>query len=193
MKSAQPAMLMGLALVLGTSVINVAGGDGLQDDGSVAVENALDLRWKQLQNVEAANIARQHIHGLVRATHAYYDKHGTLPPAVVPNPKLPAGKRLSGLVLLLPYLDAKLTYDKRPIRCFDPDVVKLANQVYTSIDLTRAWDDPVNMQAAKTIIPAFLSPQSGKFRDEQGFAVTHFAFVQGSENGPDARFPANED
>lgn len=154
-----------------------------------AADKELENQWNAQKDVEAAEMARQHIQGLVRAAHAYWAEHGTLPPAVVPNRKLPAGKRLSGLVLLLPYLDAKLSYDKRPVRCFDPKVVKLANDVYKSIDRTKAWDDPVNLKAAKTIIPAFLAPQSGSFRDAQGFAVTHFAFVQGSANGPDGAFP----
>ena len=185
------AMLMGLSLFLASFGFEFAIADEPQAEGSVSVEKDLELRWKKLKKAEAANIARQHIHGLVRAVHAYHEKHGRFPPAVMPNSKLPAGKRLSGLVLLLPFLDARVGYDKKPVRCFDPQAVKLAKEVYQSIDLKKTWDDPVNRKAARTIIPAFLAPQSGKFRDEQGFAVTHFAFVQGSENGLDGAFPGD--
>jgi hypothetical protein len=145
-------------------------------------------RWSELSKKEAAEMTRRHIHGLVRAAHLYYDEHGSFPPAVIANPKLPSGKQLSGFVLLLPYLKADSWIEKdKP--CFGPEVVKLANDLYKTIDQTKAWDDPVNLKAAKTIMPAFLAPQSGAFRDETGNAVSHFAFVRGSMNGPDGAFP----
>jgi hypothetical protein len=181
--------LMGLLLV--TFGLRIGLADEPPKPRLTSSDERLEQRWKPLKNVEAANIARQHIQGLIRAIHAYQTDHGTLPPAVVPNPKLAAGKRLSGLVLLLPYLDARLDYDKKPTLYFDPIDVKLAKEVFESIDLKKAWDDPVNLKAAKTIIPAFLSPHSGKFRDEKGYGVTHFAFVQGSENGLDGAFPGD--
>ncbi len=140
---------------------------------------ALAKRWNQLTHREAAEITRRNIHGLVRAAHLYAEKHGSLPPAVIANPKLPAGKRLSGFVLLLPYLKAD-SWSEKGKPCFDSATVKLANDVYEMIDQTKAWDDPVNLKAAKTILPPLLAPQSGGFRDEAGFALAHFAFVRGS-------------
>lgn len=151
-------------------------------------ETVLAKRWSELARKESAEITRRNIHGLMRAAHLYHDKHGSLPPAVIANPKLPAGKRLSGFVLLLPYLkaDSWISKDKP---CFEPDVVKLANDLYHAIDQTKAWDDSANLKAAKTILPAFLAPQSAPLRDKDGCAVSHFAFVQGSMNGPDGAFP----
>ncbi len=182
-------ILLDIAFLLVTFSLDAADGDEPQAKSITKADEDLEQRWTKLKDVEAANLTRQHIQGLVRAMHAYIDDHGTFPPSVIPNPKLPAGKRLSGFVLLLPYLDAKLSYDKKQVHCFDPKVVKLAKKVYKSIDRTKAWDDPVNLKAAKTLIPAFLSPKSGSFRDENGMAVTHFAFVQGSEKGLDGAFP----
>jgi hypothetical protein len=161
--------------------------DGQAADASPSISNkqtatrdeALQKRWKEQTQIEAANVARKHIHGLVRAAHLYHEAHGEFPPAVVPNTKLPAGKRLSGLVLLLPYLHAESGIEKGE-PCFDAKVVRLAKELHRSIDLTKAWDDPVNLKAAKTVVPAFIAPQNGIFRNRQGFAVCHFAMVQGS-------------
>jgi Protein of unknown function (DUF1559) len=154
-------------------------------------KSALEKRWNSLSKKQAAATARRHLHGLVRAAHRYHAAHGSLPPAVVPNRKLPGGKRLSGLVLLLPYFGAKSWIEKdKP--CFTKEEVKFARDLYKSIDLTKAWDDPKNLKAAKTIVPAFLAPQSGMHRDENGYAVSHFAFVQGSEKGLDGAFPGDK-
>ena len=170
--------------------------DGQAADASPSISNkqtatrdeALQKRWKELTQIEAANVARKHIHGLVRATHLYDEVHGKFPPAVVPNTKLPAGKRLSGLVLLLPYLHAESGIEKGE-PCFSAEVVEVAKNVHKSIDLTKAWDDPVNLKGARTIVPAFVAPQNGEFRTQQGFAVSHFAMVQGGTNGLDGAFP----
>lgn len=176
-------LYVGTLLAFGAAIPAVAIG---QDKTSKEAE--LQQRWKKLSKKDAAGIARRHIHGLVRAAHLYHHAHGSFPPAVVSNPKLPGGKQLSGLVLLLPYFHADSWIEKEK-PCFDEDVVKLANDLYKSIDLTKAWDDPANLKAAKTIVPAFLAPQSGTFRDKQDYAVTHFALVQGSANGFDGAFP----
>ncbi len=148
-------------------------------------------RWMNLSDDDVKQIVRRNIHGLVRAAHAYIDAQDTFPPAIVPNPKLPAEKRLSGLVLLLPYFQVDSWIDKgKP--CFDEATVKLAKETYASIELTKAWDDPINLKAAKTVIPAFLSPRCGPIRDQQGFAVSHFAFVRGSSNDFDSAFPGDK-
>jgi hypothetical protein len=49
-----------------------------------------------------------------------------------------------------------------------------------------------HLKAAKTVIPACLSPRCGPIRDQQGFAVSHFAFVRGSSNGFDGAFPGDK-
>jgi hypothetical protein len=170
--------------------------DGRAADGLPTIDNtqsatgdeALQKCWKELPPIEAANVARKHIHGLVRAAHLYHETHGEFPPAVVPNTKLPAGKRLSGLVLLLPYLHAQSWIEKGD-PCFSAEVVELAKTAHKSINLTKAWDDPVNLEAARTVVPAFVAPQNGGLRTRQGFAVCHFAMVQGGSDGPDGVFP----
>jgi hypothetical protein len=145
-------------------------------------------RWRNLGKKETAEITRRNIHGLMRAAHLYDEDHGSLPPSVIANPELPGGKRLSGLVLLLPYLNAESWINEgKP--CFDAETVKLGRELYEMIVQTKAWDDPANLQAAKTLMPAFLAPQSAPFRDRDGIAVSHFAFVQGSLNDFDGAFP----
>jgi hypothetical protein len=114
--------------------------------------------------------------------HKYWETTNSFPPAVVSNKKLPPEKRLSGLVLLLPYLDREW---------FGEDVSKAAQQLINGMDLDKAWDDPVNLKAAKTVVPAFLAPRSGSFRDENGFAVSHFAFVRGAQDVDNGIFTDN--
>ena len=152
-------------------------------------EAELQTQWTGLDDQQAGQIIRDNLNALVRATHAYYDAKGVLPPAVVPNAAIPAEKRLSGLVLLLPYLrplahahDGKEGLEKTAA---DP-LATMAQTLFKSIDLTKGWDDPANIKAANTIVPFFLAPGSAPFRDQNGYATTHFAFVrgvQGSENG----------
>lgn len=159
--------------------------------GGDSSEKELIAKWETLTDDEANRIARINIHGLMRAAHAYFDKHGALPPAYIANPKLPGGKQLSGLALLLPHLNADSWIDKgRP--CFDEATVKLAKETYDSIDFTKAWDDPANRKAGQTVIPAFLSPRCGAFRDGNGQAVSHFGLVRGSSMGWDGAFPGEK-
>jgi len=129
------------------------------------------------------------------AGHLYADEHnGVLPPPALPNPDLPPEKRLSGLVLLLPYLGQRPSYAKptdewwKEWRLAD-EVTNAAQQLYQSIDLTKAWDDPVNLKAARTIVPVFLAPGAAPFRDERGYAASHFAFVRGYEGEENGAFP----
>ncbi len=156
-------------------------------------ESKLREQWKDLDDQQAGEITRRHVHGLMRAAHKYYEQHGSLPPAVVPNPELPPQKRLSGLVLLLPHFD--VTYYIKPAEvetwdgAFSDEVTKLAKEAYESIDQTKAWDDPVNLKAARTVIPGFLAPQNGPFRDQRGFAVSHFALVRGAAGKDNGAFP----
>ena len=74
-------------------------------------ELELRTQWSGLDDQQAGEIIRGNLYGLIRAVNAYQDVNGVLPPAVVPNANIPAEKRLSGLVLLLPYL-RRLTYFK---------------------------------------------------------------------------------
>lgn len=135
-----------------------------------------------MEEAEARDLTVRHLHGLVVAVHNYSDTTNSLPPAVVSNDRLPPEKRLSGLVLLLPYLDKEW---------FGEDVSKAAQELINGMDLEKAWDDPVNLKAAKTVVSAFLAPRSGPFRDENGFAVSHFAFVRGAQGVDNGIFTDN--
>ncbi len=136
-------------------------------DSSVA---SLAAKWKQLSAAQRDQLTQNNLKAIMGAVHKYVDDHqGMLPPAAVPNDRLPPEKRLSGFVLLLPYLNAKPIYDQ--------------------IDLTKAWDDPANAKAAKSIVPEFLCPDESVMVDASGRAVSHFAFVRGSKQRDNGMFP----
>jgi len=170
-------------------------------EGPPAKEPAGDARlraqWEKLDDKQAAQLTRQHIQAIVFAAHIYVDRHdGSFSPAAVPNPILPPEKRLSGLVLLLPYLGIKPDYI-RPgtpwaLEPFDAEVYRQARELAKKIDLTKAWDDPVNIEAAKTVVPIFLVPGGGPFRDASGYAVSHFAFVRGAKGEDNGIFPKDK-
>lgn len=72
------------------------------------------------------------------ALHQYESQHQALPPAYTVDAN---GKSLhSWRTLILPYLDQKALYDK--------------------IDLTRAWDDPVNAEACKSNVETYRCPDA---------------------------------
>jgi RNA polymerase sigma factor (sigma-70 family) len=159
-------------------------------------DNNVIERLKSLGEDEANASTAQHLAALAMAMHGYMRAHNSeLPPAAVSNDALPPEKRLSGLVLLLPYFATRPPYYKtedNPIwlkRRLDPKEAASAAKLYGSIDLTKAWDDPANLEAAKTIVPVFLAPGNGPFRDKHGFAVSHFAFVRGYGGDDNGAFP----
>ncbi len=72
------------------------------------------------------------------AIHMYHDSYGELPPAVI---KDASGKPLySGVVLLLPYLEQQ--------------------NLYQQFDKSKAWDDPVNINISKQMVPSLMNPAS---------------------------------
>ncbi len=150
-------------------------------------DRILHEKWSNLAPVQVEMITRRHLNGLMRAAHGYHDEHGTLPPAAVPNPNLSPEKRLSGLVLLLPYFDQESWFETGR-KSFEHDQIVKAKAIYDSIDMTKAWDDPVNMEAGKTLVPAFLAPGSGQFLDKNGYAVSNFALVRGFDGTDDGIF-----
>lgn len=157
-----------------------------------AAEKKLDSEWKSLSELDRDQLAKRHLHAIAHAFHAYIEDHnGALPPAAVPNPDLAPGKRLSGLVLLLPYLGVRPSYipeDSKAWNEWHADN-EAARRVFKLIDLEKAWDDPANAEASRTIVPEFLAPSGAAFRDEQGSAVSHFAFVRGSRGRDNGMFP----
>lgn len=146
----------------------------------------------QANNEQKDMATKRHLQAILYAVHAYADDHeGKLPPAVVPNPNLPLEKRLSGFVLLLPYLGLRPSYleeNDPQWKAWHADNQR-ARAVHAKIDLTKAWDDPVNAEAAKSIVPEFLCPLETASTDQQGRALTHFAMVRGGLNRDNGMFP----
>lgn len=154
-------------------------------------EVAADPQWNDLNDEQIDEISLRHLKAVVYAMHAYLEKNGTFPPATVSNPKLPMDKRLSGFVLLLPYLGTRpswLPENDEGWQKWHADNAA-AKQLFNTIDLEKAWDDPVNAVAAKTIVPEFVVPSGTQLHDKRGYAVSHFAFVRGSDGNDNGAFP----
>ena len=115
---------------------------------------------------QAIAAACDHLKTIMTAVHAYSADHGgKFPPVAIPNRNLAEAKQQPGLVLLLPYLGEKpkglsdeawQRYGNR----VDEAAMQKAKELYGKIDRTKAWDDPANAEAAKTIVPTFLAPSS---------------------------------
>ena len=85
------------------------------------------------------------------ALHNYHDDHGTFPPAFTVDAD---GKRLhSWRTLILPYVDQVTLYE--------------------TIDLTKPWDDPVNVEALESIPQTYRCPSA----DLQDGKTTYLALV----------------
>ena len=92
----------------------------------------------------------------------YEDRYGALPPAYTVDAK---GRRLhSWRTLILPFLEQKALYE--------------------TIDLSKAWDDPVNAKARETVVSGFHCPSE---QDGPGNVTTYLAVV-----GEDACFWGRE-
>lgn len=148
--------------------------------------------WKGLADEQVDAITIRNLRAIIYAMHAYVEDHkGELPPSAVPNPDLPAGKRLSGFVLLLPYMGIRPSYlaeDNEAWKEWHADN-GAARRLFSKIDLKKAWDDPANAEASKTIVLEFLTPGEAPIRDSRGLAVSHFAFVRGSGSLDNGMFP----
>lgn len=152
-------------------------------------------QWEELDEDQRDLLTKRHLQAIARAVHAYVDDHnGMLPPAAVPNANLAVEKRLSGLVLLLPYLGVRPSYiaeDDADWLAWHADH-RRAKQIFDQIHLTKAWDDPANAEAAKSMVPEFLTPAATEFRNREGFAVSHFAFIRGSRGRDNGMFPVTD-
>lgn len=167
------AIFLGATCATGACIVTVntllnSGTQSASNDANTAA--SLRTKWKALSPEQRDQLTQKNITAVMGAVHKYVDDHkGMLPPAAVPNDSLPPEKRLSGFVLLLPYLNAKAIYDQ--------------------IDQTKAWDDPANATAAKSIVPEFLCPDESVVVDAKGLAVSHFAFIRGSKQRDNGMFP----
>lgn len=96
------------------------------------------------------------------ALYNYHDEHGAFPPAYTVDE---TGKRLhSWRTLILPYLEQQA-------------------KLYSSIDLTKPWDDPANKSAYETNIRTYRCPAA----NVPDFHATYLALV-----GPDQFFHSSE-
>jgi len=86
-----------------------------------------------------------------------------LPPGTVPNPKLPPERRLSWIAGGLPALDGKFSQP---------------------IDLTAAWEDPVNRPASLIVLPTAQCPALAVPPVRGEPAPTHYVGITGI--GPDS-------
>jgi prepilin-type processing-associated H-X9-DG protein len=92
----------------------------------------LEISRGEARRVQCKNMLKQ----IAQALHDYHDEHGVFPPAYLVDAE---GQRLhSWRTLLLPYLDQKPLYDQ--------------------IDLTRPWNDPVNVKTHKAVSMTFDCP-----------------------------------
>ena len=186
-----------LAILTFLSVRSVSGNVVNRDVKATNNSQDIDQRAKLPADVEAAPlsleerdaIALNNFKLVMRAIHAYvHDHDGELPPAVVPNDLLPPEKRLSGFVLLLPYLEIggqSLTIPEGK----HGSSINTGQELFNQLDLTKAWDDPANAEGAKTVIPQFLLPFGASLQDSNGYANTHIAFVRGSSGLDNGCFP----
>jgi hypothetical protein len=168
------------------------GSGGTRADSPSESNSNFNPQWKKLTDEQADEISRRHLRALMYAVHLYADSHQSkLPPAEVPNPDLPPQKRLSGFVLLLPYLGLRPSYLPEN----DPEWQKwhtdndAAKKLFGTIDLKKGWDDPVNAKAAKAVVPELVVPSGAPLRDRAGYAVSHFAFVRGYAGKDNGAFP----
>lgn len=99
---------------------------------------------------------RNNLFSIGQALNLYHEKHQVYPAGTVPNADLPPERRLSWLVDLLPYLPRETGQ-----RVHRPEAV------YEAIDLTRAWDAPVNEGAVNTSLRWFLC------RSDPGATIDH--------------------
>jgi prepilin-type processing-associated H-X9-DG protein len=93
------------------------------------------------------------------ALHNYRDTENTFPPAAMPNPSLPPGRRLSWLVAIVPYVEA--------------------NYLYSKMDKDKGWDAEENRFAALAEWRVFLCPGYPEGPPASTLAPTHYVGLTG--------------
>jgi type II secretory pathway pseudopilin PulG len=102
---------------------------------------------------------------ITTALHNYAAEHGTFPPAFTVGPN---GQRFhSWRVLILPYFDQR--------------------NLYSQVDLSKPWNDPVNSEAAKSIVTAFTCPESESTISQTYTPYLAITSPDGCFDGPKAR------
>ena len=148
---------------------------------------------KKAKAGDADEVTANRLQAITLAMHVYSEKHEfMLPPPVIANPLLKPEDQLSGFVLLLPHFGEKpgstddATWEKVRIPAAE---AAQAKNLFESIDLKKAWNDPANLAAAKTSLPVLTSPANKTTKDANGVAVSHFAFIRGYGGQDDGAFP----
>lgn len=102
---------------------------------------------------------------ITTALHNYAAEHGTFPPTFTVGPN---GQRLhSWRTLILPYLDQR--------------------DLYSKIDLSKPWNDPVNSEAARASLNAYQCPESGSSLARSHTPYLAITSPDGCFDGPKAR------
>jgi len=108
------------------------------------------------------------------AVTAYHVDHKFFPPGTVPNADLPPDQRLSWLVSLLPYyLDMEAS--RRKVRPQDTSHF----DVYSNIDISRAWDAPANRDATARPLGQFICPSHPAFTEDPSPGPTYYVGISG--------------
>jgi hypothetical protein len=94
----------------------------------------------------------------------YQDCYKHFPAPTLPNPDLPTERRLSWLLAVMPFVES--------------------NNIYSSTDRTKAWDDEENRRIALIPINIYCCPANAQRRAATREALTHFVGIAGV--GPDA-------
>ncbi len=107
--------------------------------GIIALLVALLMPGQSRSRVAARRTqCRNNLKQIGLALHNYHDLYGQFPPAYTVDAD---GRPLhSWRTLILPYIDQQ--------------------ELYWKIDLSKPWDDPVNAEAAATVVPAFVCPSA---------------------------------
>ena len=89
----------------------------------------------------------------------YADANNSLPPAAMPNPALPTERRLSWLVLIMPYIEA--------------------NRIYSKMDKDKGWEAEENRFAALTPFRCFQCPSYPQGTPVSTLAPTDYVGIAG--------------
>jgi prepilin-type processing-associated H-X9-DG protein len=94
------------------------------------------------------------------AAYNYLDTNGTLPPGTLPSAKYPPDKRLSWLVLLLPYYESD-------------------NSLWLRTNQLETWDSEANRHLVETHVRLFVCPATPQTDLSQSYPVTQYIGLAG--------------
>jgi prepilin-type processing-associated H-X9-DG protein len=121
-------------------------------------------------------VCQNNLRVLGEAIHSYQlNSDGHFPRGAIPNDQLPAERRLSWMVTILPYLMG----DEAPGKKTTPQ-----KALYDQFDRSRSWDAAANHKAAATVLGWYLCPSlPGRARHSE-YGLTTYVGIAGL--GPDA-------